>query len=358
MHYQSRLRVFPTATALFAALIITSTTAAQTDKPLPIPDDTLPAELPLNEVPLGLSSDRPLPPGNELSAERVRLGRRLFFDPGLSSDGTVSCATCHLPDRAFTSSDPLAIGVGKAVGRRNTPTIVNRAYGKFFFWDGRSPSLEDQALQPIENPIEMANKLSAVIDSLRADASYREQFDAAYPGGVTTENLARALASFQRVVLSGNSAADRFQAGDFSSLSDEARQGMWIFESRGQCWRCHSGPNYTDEAFHNTGVSWGKTPLDLGRFEVTEKEADRGRFHTPTLRDIHLTAPYMHDGSIATLDEVVEFYNKGGVANPHLDSVIKPLDLSERDKKALVAFLKALAGSEQAEPSGKEKQEK
>ncbi len=196
MYHQSLLRVFPTATALFAALIITSTTAAQTDKPLPIPDDTLPAELPLNEVPLGLSSDRPLPPGNELSAERVRLGRRLFFDPGLSSDGTVSCATCHLPDRAFTSSDPLAIGVGKAVGRRNTPTIVNRAYGKFFFWDGRSPSLEDQALQPIENPIEMANKLSAVIDSLRADASYREQFDAAYPGGVTTENLAVPLPVF------------------------------------------------------------------------------------------------------------------------------------------------------------------
>jgi cytochrome c peroxidase len=348
MFHQLRWRFPPTMLAYLAVLTLTSTLAAQTDGPLPIPDDTLPAELPLNEIPLGLSSDRLLPADNELSAKRVQLGRRLFFDPSLSSDGTVSCATCHLPDRAFASSDPVAIGVGKAVGRRNTPTIVNRAYGKFFFWDGRSPSLEDQALQPIENPLEMANKLSVVLDTLRADANYREQFAAAYPGGVTTDNLARALASFQRVILSGDSAADRFQAGDFSALSDEARQGMWIFESRGQCWRCHSGPNYTDESFHNTGVSWGKKPLDLGRFEVTENEADRGRFHTPTLRNIRLTAPYMHDGSIATLDEVVEFYNKGGVANPHLDSVVKPLNLSDRDKKALVAFLKALTGSKQA----------
>jgi cytochrome c peroxidase len=263
-----------------------------------------------------------------------------------------------LPDRAFTSSDARAIGVGKAVGRRNTPTILNRAYGKSFFWDGRSPSLEDQALQPIENPIEMANKLSVVLDKLQATSSYREQFESAYPGGVTSENLARALASFQRAMLSGDSAVDQFQAGNFAALSDEARQGLWIFESRGQCWRCHSGPNYTDESFHNTGVSWGSEPLDLGRFEVTKQETDRGKFHTPTLRNIALTAPYMHDGSLTTLEQVVEFYDKGAGANAHLDSVIQPLNLSERDKKALVAFLRALTGSDQQRQSIDADQEK
>ncbi len=198
--------------ALLSYWAATATVSAQTDGPLPLPADTLPAELPLDQIPLGLTSAPAVPDDNELSTARVQLGRRLFFDGMLSSDGTVSCATCHLPDRAFTSPDTLAIGVGKAVGRRNTPTILNRAFGKSFFWDGRSPTLEDQALQPIENPLEMANKLPVVLDALREDVGYREQFAEAYEGGVTAENLGRCPGQF-----STRHAVRRFCGGPFSS---------------------------------------------------------------------------------------------------------------------------------------------
>ena len=221
------------------------------------------------------------------------------------------------------------------------PTLLNRAYGRSFFWDGRAKSLEEQALQPIANPIEMGSTVAEVIDRLQADATYKKQFAAAFADGVSAANLAKAIASFERVLLRGDSPIDRFrQRGDRGAMSDQERHGLWLYESKGQCWRCHTGKNFTDEGFHNTGVSWGGK--DIGRFDVTKSEDDRGKYKTPTLRGVKLRGPYMHDGSIKTLNDVVEFYNRGGGKNPHLDPAIKPLNLTKDEIADLVAFLKAL----------------
>jgi cytochrome c peroxidase len=196
------------------------------------------------------------------------------------------------------------------------------------------------------------------VEKLAADAQYRKAFAAAYDGGVTAENLGRALAAFERVLLSGDSPVDRFQAGHAAALTDSERRGFWIYESSGRCWRCHQGPNYTDEAFHNTGVAALQLQPDPGRFTVTGDESDRGKFKTPSLRGVSSSGPYMHDGSLATLRDVVEFYNRGGGKNPRLDPIVCPLNLTAQDVDALVDFLKALDGSEETGratgPAGRE----
>src|SRR5262245_9581538 len=310
--------------------------------PRPVPADPLPARLALADVPLGLPP-RPVPPDNPLTEARVQLGRKLFFDPILSADGTVACATCHRPERGFSSGEARPRGVHGRRGPRRAPTLFNRAYGTAFFWDGRAATLEDQALRPIEDPDEMGAKLPEVLKRLRAHAGYSARFAAAFPDGVTATNLGRALAGFERVLLRGGSPVDRFVVrGEADALTPPQRQGLWLYESKGRCWRCHSGPNYTDEQYHNTGVGWGKRPPDLGRFAVTRRDPDRGKFKTPTLRGVALTAPYMHDGSLATLEEVVGFYNRGGGANPNRDPALAPLGLSPDEVRDLVAFLKAL----------------
>jgi len=328
---------------IWLSLLSCSQLLAQPTLP-PLPVDPLPRELPLTVIPRGLAAQRLIPEQNQLTIARVALGRRLFFDGRLSKDETVSCATCHRPEHGFASPDALAVGIDGRVGTRNAPTLLNRAYGASFFWDGRAASLEQQALRPIENPLEMDTRVETVLKRLKDAPDYRRQFAVAYEEGICAESLAKALASFQRVLLSGNSAVDRFHSGEFGALTDQQRQGLWIFESRGRCWKCHSGRNLTDERFHNTGVSWGSEPIDLGRFSVTGKDEDRGRFRTPTLRSVAETAPYMHDGSLTTLRQVVDFYDQGGTDNPHLDHEMKPLGLSVQDKAALVAYLKALTG--------------
>jgi cytochrome c peroxidase len=312
-------------------------------EPSVTPRDTLPANLSLEAVPRGLDAKRPVPADNPLTAAKVRLGRRLFFDPILSGDGTVSCASCHQPAHGFAGPTPYAVGIGGQRTSRNAPTLLNRAYGKAFFWDGREPTLEGQALRPIENPLEMGASLPEAVRRLRAHREYPALFREVFPDGVTAPNVGRALASFERVLLTGDSRVDRFRAGDVRTLGERERHGLWLYESRGRCWRCHSGRNLTDEAFHNTGVGWGKEPADPGRYAVTHQESDRGRFKTPTLRGLTATAPYMHDGSLATLEDVVEFYNRGGVRNPHLDEAIVALGLSKEEVGDLVAFLKALS---------------
>jgi len=295
-------------------------------------------------APLGLEASLPIPEDNPLTPERIALGKKLFYDPILSQSGTISCSSCHLPERGFASDAALSAGIEGKKGRRNAPSLFNRLYAASLFWDGRVSSLEAQALEPIQNPVEMGSSLEAVLERLRANADYRQAFKLAFSDGISTQNLARAIASFERTLLSGNSPVDRFRNSQFSALSDSARQGLWIFESKGLCSKCHSGRNFTDEKFRNTGVSWGKAPNDSGRFEVTGHEADRGRFKTPTLRDVSKTAPYMHDGSLVSLREVVEFYNRGGVPNPNLDPSMKPLNLSDSEIQNLVDFLEALSG--------------
>ncbi|MFO0852620.1 MAG: cytochrome c peroxidase [Gemmataceae bacterium] len=309
---------------------------------LPLPKDTLPADLPLGPVPASLG-ERPVPADNPLTSDRVRLGRKLFFDPVLSGDRTVSCASCHLPEKGFSGGAASSLGVNGQPTRRRSPSLVNRGFGASQFWDGRAASLEEQALRPIADPTEMGNTVAEAVRRLSADAGYKSAFDAAFPGeGVTPTTLAKALAGFQRVLVRGDGPIDRFRKGARSALSEQAAHGFWLYESKGGCWRCHGSGNFTDEKFHNTGVSWGKEPLDLGRFEVTKDDADRGRFKTPSLRGVGLSAPYMHDGSLKTLEDVIEFYDRGGAANPHLDPAIKPLNLTAGEKAALVAFLKAL----------------
>jgi cytochrome c peroxidase len=312
------------------------------EAPLPVPRDTLPAELAIGEVPLGLDP-RQVPADNPLTAARVQLGRQLFFDPILSADQTVACATCHRPENGFASGPDGPRGIRGQRLRRRAPTLFNRAYGTAFFWDGRTDTLEAQALRPIEDPAEMGAKVPDILARLEKSTKYKPRFDAAFEGGVTAANLARALSGFERVLLRGDSVIDRFRRqGKHDALTPDVRHGLWLYESKGRCWRCHSGTNFTDEHYHNTGVSWGKEPLDLGRFTISRAEVDRGKFKTPTLRGVALTAPYMHDGSLATLEQVVEFYNKGGGANAHRDPILEPLGLSQEEVRSLVAFLKAL----------------
>lgn len=295
-----------------------------------------------------------VPGDNQQTEERASLGKELFFDTILSDDGSLSCASCHSPDHGFATSDPLAIGFGGAVGDRNAPSLINAAFDKTFFWDGRADSLESQSLQPIENKKELNSSVASVLKRLRASEHYIKAFRIAFDSEgeisddtstlITGENLAKALASYQRTLIAEESPVDQFQGGKYNSLSKEARQGLWIFESRGNCWKCHSGDNFSDGDFHNTGVAFNQKVPDLGRHQVTNDDGDKRKFKTPRLRGVARTSPYMHDGSIKTLREVVEFYNRGGEPkDPKLSSKLKPLELSEKDIDALVAFLEAIS---------------
>ena len=304
-----------------------------------------PGELFRLEVPRGLDLYVPTPADNRLSAEKIILGRKLFFAPLLSADRSTSCATCHEPERSFTVAEPFPKGIRGQRTKRNPPALVNRAYGRSFFWDGRAKTLEEQALQPIPNPKELDLPLEELEKRLKGNKTYRELFQKAFGRNPNREDVARALASYIRSLLVGDSPYDRYVLGDREPLSTLAEQGLKLFRGKANCTACHVGPNLTDEGFHNTGVAWRDGEfLDRGRFTVTRKEKDRGVFKTPTLREVERTAPYMHDGSLATLEEVIEYYNRGGNRNPHLDTELRPLKLTAEEKKALVAFLKALSG--------------
>ena len=297
-------------------------------------------------IPLGLDSYIPIPEDNPLTPEKVALGRELFSDQKLSRDQSLSCATCHDPKRAFTDGRPVALGVFGRKGSRKVPTLVNRAYGKTFFWDGRISSLEEQVVRPILDPKEMDMTVEEVVARLRPAGRYQDWFQQVFQREINGGDLARALASYVRTILSGDSAYDRYINGDREALSEQAREGLRIFRGKGNCTSCHLGPNLTDERFHNTGFAWHRDRfLDPGRFAVTEKEADRGAFKTPTLREVARTAPYMHDGSMATLEDVVEYYDRGGNTNPYLDSELRPLNLTREEKQALLVFLRSLSGT-------------
>ncbi len=299
-------------------------------------------------LPLGLQSDAAyLPDDNPLTQEKIDLGRQLYYDTRLSKDNTVSCATCHAPEKGFTDNQPVSAGVGRQAGARNAPTVMNRLFSKEQFWDGRAESLEDQALGPIQNPIEMGHTLEGMVSNLQAIQSYAPEFQAAFGApGITSDRVAQAIASFERTVITGNSPFDRYQAGDKAALSASAARGMEIFndKQRGNCVTCHAGFNFTDESYHNLGVGMDKPAPDWGRFGVTKVETDRGAFKTPTLRNVTQTAPYMHDGSEATLLEVVKFYDQGGKPNKWLSKEIKALHLNDQDRADLVAFIESLTG--------------
>ncbi len=306
------------------------------------------------KVPLGLPPV-PIPADNPPTAEKIALGRKLYYDPILSVDNTIACASCHGPASGFADPKPFSAGVGGKTGGRNAPTVLNAAYNALQFWDGRAPSLEKQAEGPVQNPVEMANTLPAVEKKLLADAAYRAEFEKAFgPGPITYEKVEKAIAAFERTVISGNSPFDRyFYGGDKSALSPSARRGLEVFRNpkKGNCAACHAigekNALFTDNKFHNIGVGadYKDNYQDLGRYNVTHNEADKGAFKTPTLRNIAKTAPYMHDGSLKTLKDVVDFYVGGGNSNPHLDKEIHALDfLTAQQRADLVAFLESLTG--------------
>ena len=312
---------------------------------------------PLQLSPLaGLDLLVPVPDDNPLTVQTVALGERLFFDPRLSADGTIRCATCHQPERAFSDSTSVSRGVYGRRGTRNAPALVNRAYpDRAFFWDGRAPTLEQQVLHPIQDSVEMGQPLDALARRLRGDASYRAAFDRAFGGAIDSNTVSRALASYVRTLRSGNAPVDRWRDGDTAALSPSARRGQLLFIGPANCVSCHVGSNFTDEQFHNTGVS-ARTALyaaaeDSGRARVTRRALDAGAFKTPTLRDVALTGPYMHDGSLPTLEDVVAFYDGGGRANPNLDSEIRPLHLTPEQRRDIVTFLVALTGTRAGDKS-------
>jgi cytochrome c peroxidase len=291
------------------------------------------------------------PDDNPYAADKAELGRLLYFDPRLSSDGTISCATCHEPEKAFTDGAAVSTGIGGQKGGRSAPTVINRAYSTLQFWDGRAASLEEQAKGPIANPIEMTTEKDesaahrACVERLKAVPGYVERFERVFgTRDFTIDHVAKAIATFERTVYSGNSPFDRYRAGDKAALTPEQARGMDVFFKKAACDACHIGFNFTDGSYANIGIGMDRPKPDLGRYEVTRREEEKGAFKTPTLREIAHTAPYMHDGSLKTLEEVVEHYNKGGIKNPYLDQRMKPLNLTDQEKKDLVAFLKALSG--------------
>jgi cytochrome c peroxidase len=320
------------------ALLVAASAAAQ-ERP-PLPADTLPAALHALPTPLGLPElERPL------DEHHVSLGRALFFDSLLSLDRSVSCASCHEPARGFASPQRFPLGIAGHRARRHAPSIVNRAYATAQLWDGRAKDLETQVLMPISDPDEMGLPIEEALARLRADERYRARFAQSFANAsVDAANTATALAAFVRTLRTGNTPVDVFrERGDRTLLTKEELAGLWLWESKGGCWKCHSGPNFSDEQFHNTGVGAKDGEPEPGRFAITSSEADRGAFKTPTLRGLAHTAPYMHDGSLETLEDVVAFYRRGGNANRALDPKMQPLELSDLEASYLVAFLKGLS---------------
>jgi cytochrome c peroxidase len=328
------------------------------------------------DVPTGLNALTPVvyvPAANPITKAKLELGKQLYFDARVSKDGTVSCATCHNPEKGWTDQAPFSAGIDGQTGGRSAPTVLNTVYGKSMFWDGRAPSLEGQAQGPIQNPIEMGTQsYKEIVTRLRGIPGYQEQFKKVFGTEVTLDGMAKAIATFERTALSGNSAFDKYNTdGDFKALDESAKRGMVLFGLRlgdddpdkekiekavtlkkANCTSCHIGFNFTDEQFHNIGVGFNAEKnefADLGRWAITpigaKYHAELGAFKTPTIRDAVNTAPYMHDGSEKTLEDVVEYYDRGGNANPHLDKDMKKLNLTPEEKKDVVAFMKALTGA-------------
>jgi cytochrome c peroxidase len=334
-------------------------------------------------LPLGLAAGAAQIVGldaNPLTRAKIELGRQLFFDPRLSNDGSISCASCHHPDFGYAKDTQFGEGVGGQLGGRNSPTAYNRILSSIQFWDGRAATLEEQAKGPIANPIEMSNTHDVCVSYLAKIPGYKLQFERIFPDGVNIENVAKAIASFERALVTAPTPWDHYeQLRDFENayeadledlellkeddpeLYDEymalkqasaehpinesaVRGGELFFSDKAACTACHVGANYSDELYHNLGVGMDLAEPDLGRFVVTSVEKDRGAFKTPTIRNVAQTAPYMHDGSQKTLLEVVEWYDKGGHGNPHLDEKVKPLKLTDQEKLDLVAFMEALTG--------------
>jgi cytochrome c peroxidase len=288
----------------------------------------------------------PVPPTNLNYGPKIDLGKQLYFDTRLSKNNSISCAFCHNPGTGFADPRQFSIGAFGTAGGRQAPTVYNSAFSPFQFWDGRALSLEEQAIGPIHNPVEMAETHEAVVPKIAKIPGYQKQFRAVFGKDVSLQSIAEAIAAFERTIVSANSAFDKYVMGDRTAMNASQIHGMELFKGKARCILCHNGPNFTDDDFHNLGVPQeGLLKEDLGRYNVTRREQDKGAFKTPTLRSVAETAPYMHDGVFKTLEDVIEFKSKGGGANPRLSHLMKPLELMAEEKADLIAFLQALTGA-------------
>jgi len=291
---------------------------------------------------IGSLPQPPFPPDNPQTSMKILLGKQLYFDTRLSKDNTISCATCHNPRTGWSDKGPTSEGIGLQRGGRRAPPVSNAAYLPLQFWDGRAPSLEEQAKGPIQNPIEMGNTHEAMIRTVEDIPGYKVEFEKVFgTTPVTVDQVAQAIASFERTVVTTDSPFDRFVNGDETALTAVEKKGLEIFNGKAHCTSCHWGSSFTDGRFHNLGVTQrGPLKEDDGRKETTKDSRDKGAFKTPTIRDVALRPPYMHTGGEKTLTDVVNFYNKGGGSrDPFLDPLIVPLGLSDEEARALVAFL-------------------
>jgi cytochrome c peroxidase len=325
------------------------------------------------QLPAGLDAAQAnvyIPADNPMTRAKIELGRQLYFDERLSSDNTISCASCHDPFQGYGAETAFGIGVRGQQGGRNSPISYNRILSKSQFWDGRAGSLEEQAVGPVANPIEMGNTHATCVETLKKIPGYKKQFDVIFSDGVTIDNVGMAIATFERAIVTGPAPSDAYDAvikfekvfaDDLeyldeepelnakytklkkavaqSPMSDSAQRGMVLFAGKANCTACHAGANFTDEQYHNLGVGMATDKPDLGRYEVTKDDKDRGAFKTPTLRNVAMSPPYMHDGSQQTLEEVVDWYDKGGHKNPGLSDKMKVLKLNDQEKADLVAYM-------------------
>lgn len=329
-------------------------------------------------LPKGLDASQAniaIPADNPMTKAKIELGRQLYFDTRLSSDQSISCASCHDPQQGYGAQTQFGVGVAGQTGNRNSPISYNRILSKAQFWDGRAASLEEQAVGPIANPIEMGNTHEACIECVSGIPGYVTQFKAIFDDGVTIDNVGKALATFERALVTGPAPYDYWNplakfkevfaldledmdalrsedpdlakqyddmvaAAEKHPMSSSAQRGMTLFFTKANCALCHAGGNFADEQYHNLGVGMEAEEPDLGRFVVTKEEKDKGAFKTPTLRNVSLSGPFMHDGSQKTLEEVVAWYNKGGHKNPWLSDKVKPLNLTEQEQNDVVAFMK------------------
>lgn len=321
--------------SLLTATTLTALLAGQRFEPPP------PAFRFLQQPPLGLPA-MPKVVGYTPTEAMFELGRELFHDGVLSLDRSVSCATCHPAATGFAHPDERPLGIGGQRATRHAPALWNRGYTTLQRWDGSSPTLETFVLEPIAASNEMGHDVAAAVARLNGEAKWRERFQTTFGGPATAAALQQSLATFVRGIVAGDAPYDRFLKGDHEAMTPLLRHGLWVFESKGGCWQCHTPPLFTDEDFHNTGIGVEDGKAEAGRAQATGNDGDTGKWKTATLRGVRLTAPYMHDGSLRTLDEVVAFYRRGGNANAHLDRRMKALDLSDEDQKALVAFLMSL----------------
>src|SRR5699024_10447415 len=268
------------------------------------------------------------------------LGKTLFFDPRLSGNNKLSCVTCHSPDLGYSDGQPLFSGFEGVEGPRHSPTIINTGYYTSFFWDGRADSLEEQALGPISSPIEMNMDLDELVGKLSDIEGYPEMFADTFGEDITIDNIAKALAAFQRTIVIDDTRFNRFLEGDYDAMTEHEIDGMELFVGDARCISCHNGQNFSDNKFHNIGIESD----DKGRKEITGFNADDGVFRTPGLYGIKHHPPYMHDGSLETLEEVIDYYDRGGDNHPNKSPIVKELNLSDAEKDALLAFLNVLSG--------------